>query len=148
MSSKSTKKGKSTQTVFTGSFATNTSCIIFYEDALVEVVNVMTKKHKHMYLELFWVCISLQSRKPCSAQTARQLQVLSVIESMSFACLDSLGVRTYTFIKDKVLSENSSSSSSSFSSPFLLFHSLYESTFSAIHIQFFFILTKFNLCII
>lgn len=43
--SKSTKKkGKSTQTVFTGSFATNTSCIIFYEDALVEVVNVNEKK--------------------------------------------------------------------------------------------------------
>nr|XP_034324430.1 uncharacterized protein LOC117689010 isoform X1 [Crassostrea gigas] len=41
---KSTKKGKSTQTVFTGSFATNTSCIIFDEDALVEVVNVNEKK--------------------------------------------------------------------------------------------------------
>lgn len=41
--SKSTKKGKSTQTVFTGSLATNTSCIIFYEDALVEVVNVNEK---------------------------------------------------------------------------------------------------------
>lgn len=42
--SKSTNKGKSTQTVFTGSFATNTSCIIFDEDALVEVVNVNEKK--------------------------------------------------------------------------------------------------------
>lgn len=42
---KTTKsKGKSTQTLFTGSFATNTSCIIFDEKALVETENVNEKK--------------------------------------------------------------------------------------------------------
>ncbi|XP_056016071.1 uncharacterized protein LOC130053242 [Ostrea edulis] len=41
---KTTTKGKSTQTLFTGSFATNTCCIIYDEKTLVEIVNVNEKK--------------------------------------------------------------------------------------------------------